>query len=198
MCSSRPLRGGGLLAMARHPYLQLLVATTLSNLLLFLLYLKRTLQHLDPSRVVPDRVRNAFDTIAEGLVVLDSYGRIVLANKAFAAAVRVHQVLIWSGDRWPVFTGRTTRALRWATAARGRQRCRTASSAAALPCGWPASRRRRSRCYVVNASPIVADDGSRRGMLATFEDVTELEKRREELKRTMDVLRLAGRSPQAE
>ena len=39
-----------------------------------------------------------------------------------------------------------------------------------------------SRCYVVNASPIVAEDGSRRGMLATFEDVTELERRREELK----------------
>ena len=191
-----PLRGGGLLAMARHPYLQLLVATTLSNLLLFLLYLKRTLQHLDPSRVVPERVRNAFDTIAEGLVVLDNHGRIVLANKAFAAAVRTP-----ASD----LVGRSLARFRWQDET-GTPLGNSGPWHATLQDGvvrsgitvWLAGdQAEETRCYVVNASPVVADDGSRRGMLATFEDVTELERRREELKRTMDVLRLAGRSPQA-
>jgi len=42
---------------------------------------------LDPSKVVPSRVRSAMDTIAEGLLVIDNKERIVLANQAFAALV---------------------------------------------------------------------------------------------------------------
>ena len=191
------LRGGGLLAMARHPYLQLLIATTLGNLFLFLLYLKRTLQHLDPSRVVPERVRNAFDTIAEGLVVLDNHERIVLANKAFAAAVRVP-----ASD----LVGRSLARFRWqdesgtslGNSGPWHATLRDGVVRSGITVRLAGEQENESRCYVVNASPIVAEDRSRRGMLATFEDVTELERRREELKRTMDVLRLARRSPQAE
>jgi hypothetical protein len=32
----------------------------------FYLYLRRVLEYLDPAKVVPDRVRTAFDTLAEG------------------------------------------------------------------------------------------------------------------------------------
>jgi PAS domain-containing protein len=52
--------------------------------LAFHMYLKRMLRHLDPSNAIPARVRTAFDTLAEGLLVLDPKGQIVLANKAFA------------------------------------------------------------------------------------------------------------------
>ena len=53
----------------------------------FILWLRRVLTHLDPSRVVPPRVRAALDTLAEGLLVVDNTGRIVLANKAFVDTV---------------------------------------------------------------------------------------------------------------
>jgi hypothetical protein len=50
----------------------------------FRAYLDRMLRHLDPSNSVPTRVRTAFDTLAEGLMVIDPEGNIVLANKAMA------------------------------------------------------------------------------------------------------------------
>lgn len=49
----------------------------------FYLYLRRVLEYLDPSKAIPDRVRSAFDTLGEGVLVLDKEGRVVLANKAF-------------------------------------------------------------------------------------------------------------------
>ena len=52
----------------------------------FYFYLGRVLRQLDPSRAVP-RVRAALDTLAEGLLVIDLKGYIVLANQAFAAVV---------------------------------------------------------------------------------------------------------------
>ena len=53
----------------------------------FSLYLRKVLSHLDPSKVVPPRVRNTLNTLAEGLLVLDAQDRIVLSNEAFAKAL---------------------------------------------------------------------------------------------------------------
>jgi PAS domain-containing protein len=50
----------------------------------FRAYLTRMLRHLDPSTTIPNRVRTAFDTLAEGLMVVDPGGRLVLANRALA------------------------------------------------------------------------------------------------------------------
>ena len=50
--------------------------------MLFFFYLKRMLRALDPSRAVPQRVRAAYDTLTEGLLVVDRQGMIVLANKS--------------------------------------------------------------------------------------------------------------------
>ena len=42
------------------------------------------LKQLDPSQAIPDRVRSALDTMAEGLLVIDAKQNVVLANQAFA------------------------------------------------------------------------------------------------------------------
>lgn len=55
--------------------------------LLFLLYLRKMLAHLDPSKAVPKRVRSALDSLAEGLLVIDNNQRMVLANQSFASWV---------------------------------------------------------------------------------------------------------------
>ena len=39
---------------------------SVASVVSFLIYLKRALQHLDPSKVVPPHVRAALDTLAEG------------------------------------------------------------------------------------------------------------------------------------
>lgn len=46
------------------------------------LYLGRVLRQLDPDAAVPDRVRSAYDTLTEGVLILDDQGRILLMNKA--------------------------------------------------------------------------------------------------------------------
>ncbi len=49
----------------------------------YYLLMKKTLRHLDPSAVVPERVKLALDSLVEGVVLMDHHERIVLANKAF-------------------------------------------------------------------------------------------------------------------
>jgi diguanylate cyclase (GGDEF)-like protein/PAS domain S-box-containing protein len=72
-----------LLGWLKQPTVQLITLLGVVSLIAFNLYLRRVLQHLDPSKAIPDRVRVAFDTLTEGLLVLDPQGRILLANAAF-------------------------------------------------------------------------------------------------------------------
>jgi PAS domain-containing protein len=60
-----------------------------ASFLAFLLYMQKMLQHLDPSKSVPKRVRSALDNLVSGLFVLDLNERIVLANEAFAHRVGI-------------------------------------------------------------------------------------------------------------
>ena len=53
----------------------------------FYFYLGKMLKHLDPSRAIPPRVRAALDTMAEGLMVVDLKGNIVLANSSLGNIV---------------------------------------------------------------------------------------------------------------
>ena len=79
-----PIVRPGLAGLLDHSLLLLLVFTCLVSFAAFYLYLGRMLKHLDPSKAIPDRVRSALDTMAEGLLVLDGKQNIVLANKAFS------------------------------------------------------------------------------------------------------------------
>ena len=52
---------------------------------LYFLFLRRALRELDPSSVVPEHVRSAFNALAEGVIIIDEDERIVLANDEFAS-----------------------------------------------------------------------------------------------------------------
>jgi len=82
-----PLTAQGWLGAIDHPLTKLVAFMALTSFLLFWLYLRRMLKHLDPSQAVPPHVRAALDTLAEGLMVLDLKENIVLANQAFASIV---------------------------------------------------------------------------------------------------------------
>ena len=49
-------------------------------------FIRKVMRHINPSKVVPTRVRDALNSLAEGLLVLDKKKSIVLANDSFAAA----------------------------------------------------------------------------------------------------------------
>jgi PAS domain-containing protein len=75
---------GGLRGLWADSIVKLALFVGLLGFVAYLCFLKRTLRYLDPSSVVPKRVKSALDTLVEGVVLLDKDERIVLANAAFA------------------------------------------------------------------------------------------------------------------
>jgi diguanylate cyclase (GGDEF)-like protein/PAS domain S-box-containing protein len=149
----------------------------------YFLFLRRALKELDPSSVVPDHVKAAFDALAEGVIILDEDERIVLANKAFAALMEMPASEL---------TGRKASALEW-QAPESTQHTfwfpwQKAMSDARAQTGVPMRRTTpagETRVYVVNGAPILDGGGKVRGALATFDDVSDLEKKNEELEDAM-------------
>ena len=168
------------------PLTKLMVPLGLCCFIAFYMFLGRVLKQLDPAKAVPSRVRSALDTLAEGLLVLDRDGRIVLANSAFAG------ILQQKPER---LVGQTADELDWRTIVDG--------ETTPLPRGnvYPWARsiaedRAQSnvmlrlqtpggiRTFVVNCSP-VGGDGETQGVLASFEDITILEQKKVELEASM-------------
>jgi diguanylate cyclase (GGDEF)-like protein len=183
-----PVSVGGVAALWTSPIGRLILFVALLGFVAYLVFLRRTLRHLDPSSVIPARVRLVLDTLAEGVVLLDRDDRIALANDAFASRLeRGADDLI--GERlsrlaWKSTVGSpiASRNLPWSTALRNGQRS-TGTSLGLDVAG-------KERCtFVVNSSPIVDERGVRRGALATFADVSQLEEKKLELERTLGDLR---------
>ncbi len=86
-----PLREAGWLGTLQDPSVRLSAFVFGCCVLLFLGYLRRMLRELDPSRAVPQRVRAAYDTLTEGLVVVDATGAIVLANKSTSVMLGIDE-----------------------------------------------------------------------------------------------------------
>jgi PAS domain S-box-containing protein len=159
----------------------------------FYLYLRRMLRHLDPSNAIPARVRTAFDTLAEGVLVLDPQGDIVLANKAFA-----HMV----GQDADGLIGSSAAALPWM------QRSEASATGHVLP--WVAALgdgqlhsgdvlmlldgSGERRTFMINSSPIPGAGDKPAGVLVSLDDVTELEHKELELRLARDSAQAANRA----
>ena len=50
----------------------------------YVVFMRRTLKHLDPGAVIPERVKAALDILTEGVVLIDSQQQVVLANTAIS------------------------------------------------------------------------------------------------------------------
>lgn len=154
----------------------------------FYFILWRALRELDPSRAIPERVKAAFDTLAEGVLIMDEREFIVLANDAFIKNIYGGEVLL----------GKNVNELPWVQADIGSVvpefPWRVALHNADPVLGTPVSLRHRSedmRRLLVNATRIVDGSGAVRGLIATFDDVTVLHKTNEQLKLSIDQLNLS-------
>ncbi len=143
--------------------------------LAFNFYLRRVLKQLNPSNVIPSRVRDAFDSLAEGILVLDASERVVLANQAFETA-----------------SGKTTEELLGHNVSTLPFKYKDEAQAESFP--WQETRISRASVrgrllglgnqettFSVSSAPILNEKGESRGILASFEDVTQLEKKKNEL-----------------
>jgi len=179
-----------------HPQILLMLVVGLSSVLIFYLYLSRTLRHLDPSKAVPPRVRAALDTMAEGLMVVDLEGYIVLVNQSLAGTLGKEADDI-IGDKAVAFAWTDAEGeplqnaeLPWERALRDKRMLTNFRVRLAEP-GEPV------RSFNVNCSPVLGDGDKYGGVLVSFDDVTILEHKEVELRESRDAAETANRAKSA-
>jgi signal transduction histidine kinase/FixJ family two-component response regulator/HPt (histidine-containing phosphotransfer) domain-containing protein len=152
-------------------------------------FLGRAVRRVDASKlkVVPDRVRDTLNTIAEGVLVLDNDQRIAMANDKFAGTL---------GQPARDLKGQPIAALSWAPA-------RPKEAQAEHP--WVVAARDKApqvgavvglrtpalgvRTLSVNATPILADGGHCMGTLVTFDDLTTIQNKNSQLRQLVNRIR---------
>lgn len=181
-----PVMPESFIDVLKHPLLRGMLVMAVLAFVCFQLYLRRAMRYLDPAAAVPDRVRSAFDTLNEGVLVIDRIGNMMLVNTALA---RIRT------DAGPALIGQPIDTLAW-LAAPFHERQRTPPWRNVLA-GRGASLGRKiridggdgvTRTVVLNCSPI--DNGQDRiqGCLLTLSDITELEERTRKLRKALDDL----------
>jgi PAS domain-containing protein len=69
------------------PWIRFLAFVSVIGFAGYFLFMKRVVHQLDPSNLLPDRVKATLDALMQGVVVIDRQDRIVLANAPFSQAV---------------------------------------------------------------------------------------------------------------
>jgi len=169
-----------------RPFFKLVAYVLLIGFFVYLAFMLRILRQLDPSAVIPDRVNNAFDTLSEGIIILDENEQILLTNKAFSDKV---------GHSAKSMLGIKVAELNW-------ERISTQKSGDELP--WKKvlksgkstigsqlllkSTSGKTLKFVLNASPIGGNETDSQGILLTLDDITELEQQNTKLQNTVKEL----------
>jgi diguanylate cyclase (GGDEF)-like protein/PAS domain S-box-containing protein len=158
---------------------KLLVFFILIGFFVYLVFMLRTLRQLDPSAVIPERVNAAFDTLSEGVMIVDEEEQILLTNKAFTDKIDRDAMTL---------LGTRASALNW-------ERVSKEKSGTELPwlevlkTGKPTIGAQFNLVpdegetikFAINASPILSPEGNPQGVLITLDDITEIEERNVQL-----------------
>jgi len=174
-----PVSPPGVMGWVQSPLVRLILFVALAGFLSYHFYIRRALRHLDPSSVIPPRVKATLDVLAEGVVLLDDKERIVLANEAFAEKVGLPAEKLLGRKPaelpWKIHTSdRTETEYPWVRAQHEAQ----TYTGTGMVC---VSEDGEKRTFMVNSAPILGGDGKSRGVLATFDDVTQLEEQNAKL-----------------
>jgi diguanylate cyclase (GGDEF)-like protein/PAS domain S-box-containing protein len=164
-------------------FLKLLAFVAVAGFAAYLLLIRKVLRHLDPSAVIPGRVKAALDVLAEGVVLMDRDGSIVLANDSFT-----HK----SGLQSRALLGKQLSTLTWGAVGSASelpwtQVVRDGENRTGIPLTLSTDAKER-RIFMVNCAAIRDGQGKCRGVLATFDDVTELEHKNQKLREMLAML----------
>jgi diguanylate cyclase (GGDEF)-like protein/PAS domain S-box-containing protein len=188
--SFRPVMPSTSLDWATRPLVEILLVLTIGGFSIYFWHIHRALEQFDPTRTIPQRVRKALDTLSEGVMALDTAGRIVLANGAFRA---LH------GDRGNL-SGRRASEIPWLKEALQRPAddhpwnvaVRTGSTVAGELLEI-AHGRDEPRKVKLTASPIADARGTVRGCLVSITDITELDRKNAALEQALIELEASRR-----
>lgn len=172
-------------AIAEHPLMRLLAFYCITGMFGYTLFVGKVMRVFSTTQVVPERVRQALDTLAEGLLVLDEKAKIVLANRAFAETVDVPTELLVESRAnelpWTFEHDQSKNEFPWMTAIDESATITEQILHLKVDNG-------AERIFSVNAAPI-GGGNARRGALATFRDVTHIEEHRKQLEAMLTMLR---------
>jgi diguanylate cyclase (GGDEF)-like protein len=185
----RPLHANALRLDIPREILSFVIFIGAAGFVGYYFILSRVLRELDPSGAVPDRIEAAFDTLAEGVLILDEKEQILLANRAFEGRIY--------GNNEPLI-GIAAHDLPWAIS-------RSTASDQLLPwqiamrnaesvIGMPATIRSNlgeDQRLIVNATPILDHKRIVRGAIVTLDNVSALHRTNEQLSLSIDQLHLS-------
>ena len=154
-------------------FVLLVIFVSLSGFVGYWFYIKRALKHLDPSAVVPARVRNALNILAEGVLILDRREQIVLANNSMIEHLhRTEQSMMGkkaSSLGWFLDPKQQAQEYPWLKA------IGSGVKQTGVRVLLPNPKDDKDTIFLVNAVPILDPKGNSQGTIAVFEDITELE-----------------------
>jgi diguanylate cyclase (GGDEF)-like protein/PAS domain S-box-containing protein len=187
--SYTPVTPQSLGAWLRQPLVALFFIIVPVGFLAFYLYIRRSLQYLDPTSAIPDRVSAAFDTLNEGVVVIDRDGWIMLSNKAFR---------LLHPQAPQDLTGKSLTEQDWLI---GRDTIQSQPWLKAMETntpviGQPISVTQPDRSVsrlTVNAAPIQDGRGKLRGCMVSFHNVTELHHANEQMQDALTKLEASNK-----
>ncbi len=176
----RPTSVSGFQWLVTSPWARFLAFVTFSGFLCYLFFIKHTLRQLDPSAVIPARVKAALDALTQGVAMIDSNESIVLANESFSQAV---------GDSVTSMIGRELSSFSWHSDNNSTdpsmypwiQALKEKKAIDRAPLLLECSNG-ESRKFIVNTVPIMDDESTINGALVSFHDVTELDRMNTQLK----------------
>ncbi len=188
-----PIVKKGIMGYLHSPMVQLVAFLGLGCFVFFYFYLGKMLRHLDPSSAIPARVRSALDTMAEGLLILDRSEQIVLANTAFSTMLDKSpeellghraSALEWCDPDGSILD-KTQRP--WIKALREGLTQKDTILKLKFPNNfW--------RTFKTNCSPVLGSAGKYAGVLVSFNDITQLQEKEVELRKSKEVAEHANKA----
>ncbi|GMQ76569.1 MAG: hypothetical protein BMS9Abin01_1851 [Gammaproteobacteria bacterium] len=185
--SFAPKRDSFIPFLPTNPLVRFLLFIVASASFGYFFFMKRTLTHLDPKAVIPDKVKSTLDLLAEGVVLIDTKDNIVLANLSFADKLGVEP---------GVLVGKPLSALRWRSPGSNEAIEQlpwvTAMKDGKSQTDFPLSltlEDDKVLVFAANSSPILDSNFNLRGAMATLNDETALQEANGVLLEMMDKLR---------
>ena len=169
------LYSGGFLSIISDSVLGILLFVSIGCFFGYLFILRKALKVLDPKGVVPERVRAAFNTLSEGVLIVDNKEQIIMANDAFAEKINQEPEELLgvkaSSFKWKHANKEareSTKQFPWEQAIKeGVKKIGTALNLSTDNAGV--------RSLSANCAPIQDDNGNTRGALITFDDITDVQ-----------------------
>jgi len=183
----QPLEQSGFFGFLGSVNLQLPLFVALIGFLAYILFLRRSLRNLDPSAVIPDRVKVILDTLSEGVLILDNSERIIFANKPFIESTGLPETGLQGTKASEIDWQRADTTKKypeypWVEAVA------TGATLKSVPLTLKSAISKEMRTFVINSTPIRSTDGQTRGALATFDDVSWIEEKNTKLQKTLSLL----------